>query len=74
MLFRSDEEHIIEEPKAEWAGISGGARELVETLHGGGTQTSAPLSSAMNVVEVLFGFLASQERGNARVDLPLARE
>ncbi len=72
-LLVGDEEHIIEEPKAEWAGISGGVRELVETLHSGGTQTSAPLASAMNVVEVLFGFLASQQRGNARVDLPLER-
>ena len=72
-LLVGDQVHTLKEPQAEWKGIPAGVRELVQTLHSGGTQTSAPLSSALNVVEVLFGFLASQARGNARVDLPLSR-
>ena len=73
-LLICDEVQVIKEPQATWKGIPAGVRELVQTLHNGGTQTSAPLSSAINVVEVLFGFLASHARGNARVDLPLSRK
>ena len=73
-LLIGDEVQVIKEPQAKWKGIPAGVRELVQTLHNGGTHTRAPLASAINVVEVLFGFLASHARGNARVDLPLSRK
>jgi hypothetical protein len=45
-------------------------RELIEVLDAGG-ETSSPMSSAMNVMEVIFGFIESQRRANVRIDLPL---
>lgn len=57
-------------PAADLVGIPAGVRELVEALDSGG-QTSSPLEAAWDVTQVIFGFIESQRRGNARVDLPL---
>ena len=58
------------EPANGLTGIPAGVRELAEALDGGGT-TSSPMEAAWDVVQVIFGFIESQRRGNARVDLPL---
>jgi UDP-N-acetyl-2-amino-2-deoxyglucuronate dehydrogenase len=57
-------------PEGPMSGISAGVRELIEVLDAGG-ETSSPMSSAMNVMEVIFGFIESQRRANVRIDLPL---
>ncbi len=71
-LVRDGKSEVIVAPKADMSGIPAGVRELVQALDAGG-QTSSPMSAAMNVVEVIFGFLESQRLGNARVDLPASR-
>jgi predicted dehydrogenase len=72
-LIRGGKSEVIVAPEAPLSGIPAGVRELVEALDAGG-QTSSPMSAAMNVVEVIFGFLESQRLGNVRVDLPVPRE
>jgi len=71
-LIRGGEAEPIVAPKADVSGIPAGVRELVEALDRG-CQTSSPMSAAMDVVEVIFGFLESQRLGNVRVDLPVPR-
>ena len=66
-----EEEQIITAPESDMGGIAAGVRELIEALDEG-RETNSPMSAAMNVMEVIFGFLESQRRGNTRVDLPLA--
>ncbi len=72
-LLRSGEDgETIVAPETEMSGIPAGVRELIHALDEG-RQTKSPMPAAMNVMEVIFGFLESQRRGNSRVDLPLAR-
>ncbi len=70
VLLRGDQREDIVPPDAPLSGIPAGVRELVEVLDQGGA-TSSPMGAAMDVVQVIFGFLESQRRGNTRVDLPL---
>ncbi len=59
-------------PDSDLSGISLGVRELIQALDQD-RETNSPMAAAMNVMEVIFGFLESQRRGNVRVDLPLPR-
>ena len=70
VLVRDGKREEIVPPEAPLSGIPAGVRELIEVLDQGGT-TSSPMESAIDVVEVIFGFIESQRRGNMRVDLPL---
>jgi predicted dehydrogenase len=70
-LQRGEDWQTIVAPEMEISGIPAGVRELIEALDEG-RETKSPMSAAMNVMEVIFGFLESQRRGNTRVDLPLA--
>ena len=73
LLQRSGEdEKIIVAPETGMSGIPAGVRELIEAMDEG-RETKSPMAAAMNVMEVIFGFLESQRRGNVRVDLPLTR-
>ncbi|MBT5537249.1 hypothetical protein HOK31_29580, partial [Candidatus Poribacteria bacterium] len=72
-LIRGGKSEIIVAPEAAMSGIPAGVRDLVEAL-GEGRETRSPMSAAMNVVEVIFGFLESQRLGNTRVDLPVPRD
>jgi len=53
-------------------GIPAGIEELVKLLNEGGEPIS-PGQEAMKTVEIMIGFLESQRRGNARVNIPVPR-
>jgi len=72
-LLRDGQREKVEPPEASLSGIPAGVRELVEILDRGGA-TSSPIAAAIDVVEVIFGFIESQRRGNVRVELPLSEE
>ena len=72
-LLRDGQREKVEPPEAPLSGIPAGVRELVEILDRGGA-TSSPIAAAIDVVEVIFGFIESQRRGNVRVELPLSEE
>ncbi len=67
-LIREGAEEPIEPPSWPVVGIPAGAQEIVRLLDGG-CEPSSPGEDAHHVVQVTMGFLASQQRGNARVDL-----
>ncbi len=71
ILVRDGQQEKIIPAAATHSGIPAGVRELVEALDQG-QPTSSPLDAALDVSQVIFGFLASQQRGNVRVDLPLS--
>ena len=48
-------------------------RELIDVMENGG-KTCSPPRQGRKVVEVLLAFMASQKRGNVRIDLPLDEE
>ena len=60
----------------EWGmditGQSAGVQELVKLVDEGGTPVS-PARDAHNVMEVIFGFLESQRRGNEKISIPVPR-
>ncbi len=62
----------VEAPELEEQSIPGAVRELVRVLDDGG-EVSCTGHEARVVVEIMLGFLASQQRNNGRVDLPLPR-
>ena len=45
-------------------------RDLIHEMETG-TQTISPPREARKTLEIILGFLASQKRGNSRVDFPL---
>ena len=45
-------------------------RELINAVESGG-QTVSPPREARKTLEIILGFMASQKRGNARIDFPL---
>ncbi len=45
-------------------------RELIHIVENGG-ETCSPPRNARQVLEILLGFMASQKKGNVRIDLPL---
>ncbi len=71
-LFTGDRAEVVEPPVWPVEGIPAGMRELVDVVARGGPLT-APGRTGHVVVEIIMGFLESQRRGNARVDLPLPR-
>jgi predicted dehydrogenase len=62
----------IDPPSWEVEGIAAGVRELVRLVDEGGEPVSSG-RDGLRVVEVLIGFLESQQRDNAKVRLPLPR-
>lgn len=67
-LIRDGVEEAIEPPDWPISGIPAGAQEIVRLVDQGG-EPASPGDAAHKAVEVTMGFLASQQRGNARVDL-----
>jgi predicted dehydrogenase len=67
-LIRDGQEEVIETPPWTVTGIPAGAQEIVRLLDGD-CEPSSPGDDAHKAVEITMGFLASQQRGNARVDL-----
>ena len=55
-LLRDGQREKVEPPEAPLSGIPAGVRELVEILDRGGA-TSSPIAAAIDVVEVIFGFI-----------------
>ena len=51
-------------------GIAAYLEELIRVMEQGG-ETSSPPREARKTMEIIVGFLKSQERGSARVDFPL---
>ena len=71
-IFRKDSIERIEPPKWEIEGISAGARDLVLALDEN-REVASPAKEALHVVEIIHGFLKSQQRGNTKIHLPLTR-
>ena len=71
-IYRQDTVETIEAPKWEVEGIPAGVRELVSLLTEGG-EPKSPARAALNVVEIMIGFLESQRQGNGKVTLPNPR-
>lgn len=69
-LHQGDAVETIEAPSWEVTGIPAGVRELVTLIAEGGTPVS-PGSEAYKVVQIIIGFLTSQQRDNGKVALPL---
>lgn len=61
-LIPSDQKTFLSMPAA--------IRELIHVMEHGG-KTVSPPSEARKVLEVILGFLASQKRGNVRINFPL---
>ncbi len=71
-LYRGNSQERIQPPEWPVTGIPAGVQELVHLVDEGGAPVS-PGKEAHKAVEITMGFLASQRRGNVRVDLPLPR-
>ena len=61
---------LLDLPPHMIIGIPAYIEELIGVIEDGGELLS-PASEGKKVVEIIIGFLKSQERGNVRVDLPL---
>ncbi len=72
-IYRADSIEEIEAPKWEVEGIPAGVRELVQLLTEGG-EPKSPARAALNVVEIMIGFLESQRQNNGKVTLPNPRD
>ncbi|MBT5533843.1 Gfo/Idh/MocA family oxidoreductase [Candidatus Poribacteria bacterium] len=67
-LVRDGVEENIEAPEWPITGIPAAAQEIVRLIAEGGEESS-PGVEAHKAVQITMGFLESQQRGNARVDL-----
>jgi predicted dehydrogenase len=67
-LIRDGVEEDIEAPEWPITGIPAAAQEIVRLVAEGGEESS-PGVEAHKAVKITMGFLESQQRGNARVDL-----
>lgn len=67
-LLRDGVEEELQAPDWPITGIPAAAQEIVRLVDQGG-EPASPGESAYMAVEITMGFLASQQRGNARVDL-----
>ena len=72
VLHRGKNSETIAAPKWEVSGIPLGVRELILAVESG-QEVASPGRSALNVLEVIYGFFESQKRDNAKVYLPLPR-
>jgi predicted dehydrogenase len=59
----------LREPQFRLTGLAAGIDELIRYLEGRTSQLSSPPGEARKVLQVILGFLKSQELGNRRVDL-----
>ena len=73
IIIEGNASEPIEPPTWDIVGIPAGIQELVRVIDGDGTPVS-PGREAHKVVEIMIGFLASQQRDNAKVTLPLPRD
>ena len=71
-IFRKDSIEEIEPPKWEVEGIPAGTRDLVHALDES-REVASPAKEAHHVVEIIHGFLESQQHGNTKIHLPLTR-
>lgn len=72
MLHQGDDISEIIAPTWDVVGIPAGVQELVSLVADGGEPVS-PGSEGHKVVEIIIGFLTSQQRENGKVRLPLPR-
>ncbi|MBD3181273.1 hypothetical protein GF312_03205 [Candidatus Poribacteria bacterium] len=72
VIYRKGKPEPIIPPVWDVEGIPAGAQELIELIDVGG-EPQSPAIDAYNVVQVIFGFFESQQKGNVRVNLPLSR-
>ena len=70
-LHQSDVVETIEAPSWDMTGIPAGVRELVGIVAEGGEPVS-PGSEGYKVVQIIIGFLTSQQQDNGKVKLPLS--
>lgn len=70
-LHQNDVVEAIAAPTWDITGIPAGVRELVNLVAEGGEPVS-PGSEGYKVVQIIIGFLTSQQRDNGKVKLPLA--
>lgn len=73
-IHRPDEAvERIDPPSWDVEGIAAGVQELIRLVDEGGGLPVSSGRDGMRAVEVLIGFLQSQQRDNAKVRLPLPR-
>jgi predicted dehydrogenase len=63
------EKHIPSQPRVYSDSVAA-VRELIHVMENGGETISSP-RTARSVLEVILGFLASQKKGNVRINFPL---
>ena len=71
-IYRQDSIESVEAPTWEVEGIPAGVVELVHLIENGG-EPKSPARAALNVVEIMIGFLESQRQGNGKVAIPIPR-
>ena len=69
-IHKGDSVEKIEAPTWDVTGIPAGVQETVKLVAEGGTPVS-PATAGYNVVQIIIGFLTSQQRDNGKVKLPL---
>ena len=69
-IHQGDSIETIDAPTWEVVGIPAGVQELVKLVAEGGEPVS-PGSEGHKVVQIIIGFLTSQQQDNSRVKLPL---
>ncbi len=71
-IHQGDSVKAIEAPSWDVVGIPAGVQELVKLVAEGGEPVS-PGSEGHKVVEIIIGFLTSQQQDNGKIKLPLPR-
>lgn len=71
-IYRQESVESVEAPTWEVEGIPAGVVELVDLIENGG-EPKSPARAALNVVEIMIGFLESQRQGNGKVTIPIPR-
>ena len=66
---REGERHLGRDPEIYSDSVAA-IRELIHVVENGGETISSPRTARM-ALEIILGFLASQKRGNIRIDFPL---
>ena len=72
-VHKGDTVETIEAPTWDMTGIPAGVRELVGLIAEGGAPVS-PGTEGYKVVQIIIGFLTSQQRDNGKVKLPLSAD
>ncbi len=71
-IYQGNSVEPIEAPTWDVVGIPAGVQEIVKLVADGGEPVS-PGSAGHKVVEIIIGFLTSQQHNNGKVKLPLPR-